>query len=453
MRLGGFRARILAVSLGIAIVAVLTTHLLERQTGLLWLAAGVAIGVAAVASLVATHVLSRRLRELTEAARALRKRDFSRRVRPDGNDEIGEMADALDALASDLQTTLWALNRERDLLGAVLDGMTEGLLVVDRRGNIVRANPAFRMLLGAAIQPPGTPVEALRLPVLAAALRGALATGSAATVEIETRSMPPRVLLASASVLAQSDSVGLVVVFHDVTELRRIERVRRDFVANASHELRTPVAAIQGYTETLLGGALADAEHSREFVEAAHRHAERMARLIADLLDLSLIESREHPLEARTFRLEAALTNALDAVAAVAETKRHRLEVAAEAGACRVRGDLRAVEQVLTNLLDNAVKYTPEGGRIAVGAEAGTEEVRITVRDTGPGIPADQRERIFERFYRIDAGRSRDLGGTGLGLSIVRHLVERLGGRIGVEAAPGGGSLFWFTLPAAPPEA
>jgi two-component system phosphate regulon sensor histidine kinase PhoR len=443
------------VSLGSVFVAVLSatfalrSSLPGRGVLLLWLGGGIAAAFALAASLAATHRLSRRVRELTAAARAIRKRDFTRPVRREGDDEIGELADALDSLAADLQTTLWTLNRERDLLGAVLDGMTEGLLVVDSRGAMVRANPAFRALLGTPrAYPPGTPIEALRHPVLAGAVRKALATGGTETIEIETQAEPHRVLLVSASALTASEHVGLVAVFHDVTEIRRLEQVRRDFVANASHELRTPVAAIQGYTETLLGGALGDVEHSKEFIEAAHRHAERMGRLISDLLDLSRIESREYPLEMRELALEAALSAALDAVAPGAAAKRQRLEVAKEVGPCRIVGDLRAVEQVLTNLLDNAVKYTPDGGRISVGACSGKDVVKIWVNDTGPGIPADRRERIFERFYRIDAGRSRELGGTGLGLSIVRHLVKGMGGQAGVDSAPGGGASFWFTLPA-----
>jgi two-component system phosphate regulon sensor histidine kinase PhoR len=423
-----------------------------RQRRLLVVAAALSFAAAAAASAVASGFLSRRLRELTAVAQALGRREFGRRAPRGGRDEIAELGLALDTLASDLQNTLTHLEREKLLLQSILGGMREGLLVTDASGVIVRSNSAFDDFVRVpGPLPPGSPIEALRIPALIAALRGALERDEPTSAEIEVPGPPPRALLLHAARLSGAPRQGLVAVLHDVSEVRRLERIRQDFIANVSHELRTPVAAIQGATETLLGGALADEGQSREFIETADRQARRLARLVSDLLDLSRIESRSVPLQPSILALGDAVDPALETVASTAASRNQRIVVAPELAAVRVLADPRAVEQILANLLDNAVKYTPEGGRITVAASAEGDRIRVTVADTGPGIEAQHRERIFERFYRIDAGRSREIGGTGLGLAIVRHLVEAMGGVVGVESNPGGGSLFWFTLPAPAP--
>jgi two-component system phosphate regulon sensor histidine kinase PhoR len=231
------------------------------------------------------------------------------------------------------------------------------------------------------------------------------------------------------------------------TELEKLERIRKDFVINVSHELRTPLASIQGYTETLMDGALDDPDHNMRFLGIIRHNAERLARITSDLLTLSRIELKRREFHFEMREVNEFLTLAADIMQPIAARKEIRLEVQRAAEDCVACCDAEAVSQILSNLLDNAVKYTPVGGRIIVGASPGDEYVEIFVRDTGIGIPAEDLPRLFERFYRVDKARSRELGGTGLGLSIVKHLVFAHGGVTRVESRVGEGSTFCFTLP------
>jgi two-component system phosphate regulon sensor histidine kinase PhoR len=251
-------------------------------------------------------------------------------------------------------------------------------------------------------------------------------------------------------------AASAVLVFNDVTDLRRLEAVRRDLVANVSHELRTPLTAIRGYAETLQDGALKDPERAAEFIAIIHRHAERLSRLLDDLLELSRLEAGSRPLKREPVTLGPVVGRALDLVRPKAETRQVLLQVELSErwgkDGPELVGDTEALEQVLVNLVDNAVKYTPPGGRVrlALGPSAGDGgTVRVTVSDTGVGIERAQLPRVFERFYRVDSGRSRDTGGTGLGLAIVKHLTQAMGGRVGVESEIGKGSTFWLELPLA----
>jgi two-component system, OmpR family, phosphate regulon sensor histidine kinase PhoR len=241
-----------------------------------------------------------------------------------------------------------------------------------------------------------------------------------------------------------------VAMFFDVTELRRLEKVRKDFVANVSHELRTPITAIRGYAETLKAGALADAVNAPKMVDIIHRQSERLTELVEDLLELSRIEAKQIHLQKQPINLATAVQRAAEAVRPNAARKNIQLELTLPTG-LEALGDERGIEQVLLNLLDNAVKYTPAGGRVRVtGRASAADQVEITVRDTGHGIEPKHLPRIFERFYRVDKGRSRELGGTGLGLSIVKNLVNLMQGDVRVDSKPGEGSTFFVELPKAP---
>ncbi|MCZ7585968.1 MAG: ATP-binding protein [Deltaproteobacteria bacterium] len=237
-----------------------------------------------------------------------------------------------------------------------------------------------------------------------------------------------------------------MLILSDVTELRRLETVRRDFVANVSHELRTPVSVIRANAETLMDGAFDDAERARVFLEALHRNAERLSSIITDLLDLSRIESGRMVLDVKIESIAGVVRRAVEMVEKNARAKSQSINVSVAAD-LEARCDAKALEQVLMNLLDNAVKYTPSGTRIEIGALAAANRVRIEVRDNGPGIDPKHRSRIFERFYRVDPGRSRDMGGTGLGLAIVKHLVEAMGGEVRAEMNEPSGSIFLVLLP------
>jgi two-component system phosphate regulon sensor histidine kinase PhoR len=268
----------------------------------------------------------------------------------------------------------------------------------------------------------------------------------AASAELTVEGKTPRRVLARAMPLRSTG--GTVIAMHDVTEMRRLETIRKDFVANVSHELRTPVSIIRANAETLLDGALEDPERARSFVEALHRNSERLSRIISDLLDLSRVEAGRYQFEMINVPLDHAVERAAEAVEPKADHRNVAIEVSVPEGVS-AWADAKALDQILLNLLDNSIKYTPEGGHVSVRVEERAGLVRVEVQDDGPGIKPEHRARIFERFYRIDPGRSRDMGGTGLGLAIVKHFVESMGGRVGVEPAFPRGSIFWITLPIA----
>jgi two-component system phosphate regulon sensor histidine kinase PhoR len=272
-------------------------------------------------------------------------------------------------------------------------------------------------------------------------------TQSPATGEVELIGILPRRVLVRAAPLTVSGNEGVVVVLSDVTELRRLETLRRDFVANVSHELRTPIAAIRAAAETLEGGALDDPQAARDFIGMIARHADRLHELVEDLLELSRIEAQKLDLQA----IPVDARELIDHMIGLYALSAARREVVLQAGACpadlTLSTDRRALEQILSNLIDNAIKYASRGSKVTLSAAETAGEIRIAVADTGPGIASKHLPRLFERFYRVDRGRSRDVGGTGLGLSIVKHLTEALGGHVFVESLPGVGSTFTIHLP------
>ena len=325
---------------------------------------------------------------------------------------------------------------ERELLSALPDAAA--IVGKDRRVRV--ANAAFDALAPGGRAVGLSPLEVTRSTELSDAVKRTL-EGSGKRFEYETAATR-RTWLAHVAPLLSGEALLLV---RDVTEAKRAEAMRRDFVANASHELRTPVTAIRGAAETLLGGALHDREAARRFVEMIVRHAERLARLTQDLLDLSRLESGLWAMQFADVDAAGLVASVLDLNADRAGERRIQLtrDVAPDVV---VRADARALEQVVVNLVDNAIKYTPAGGRVTVSARREERWATLAVRDTGPGIPAEHVPRLFERFYRADPGRSRDQGGTGLGLAIVKHLTQAQGGVVGVESGPEG-SCFWVKLP------
>jgi two-component system phosphate regulon sensor histidine kinase PhoR len=374
--------------------------------------------------------------------------DLRARAALSGKDEVAELGNALDQLAASLAGALDELRGERDLLSRVLDGMKEGVLLLDGDGRVVLANPALREMVLLPQDLAGKlPLEVIRNAELKRLLDEAAGASASVSGEIELGDLKPRRLLLHAASLSDERG-GLLAVFVDVTELRRLELIRRDFVANVSHELRTPVATIRSAAETLRRAADAGPEATAEFIAIIERQAERLQRLVEDLLDLSRIESRQFKLKQESVFLDQVTEHVLATFRERAEQRRVKLGSAIAAGV-QVRADARALEQVLNNLVENAVKYGSEGGAVTVRASQDGRMVRVDVADTGPGIEAAHLPRLFERFYRVDAGRSRELGGTGLGLSIVKHLVEAMGGRIEVESAPGRGTTFTVTVPRA----
>ncbi len=415
------------------------------------LAVGGALGllVAAGMSWLAVALAARPLRRLTDTARAM-VHDLSVRTRIDLDDDVGSLAAALDELADNLASTLGKLERERDRLGAILESMAEGVLVTDARGQVVLANRALRemFLLGGEVEG-REPIEVVRNADLHELFAEAASSSEPSTRELSIEGVRPRRVMARVAPVEQPGA-GAVAVLSDVTELRRLETVRRDFVANVSHELRTPVAAIRGAAETLLLGGAQRAETAFEFATMIDRHAERLHRLVEDLLELSRIEARELRIDLAPVELRAEAERAGELLSLAAQARGTEVRVRVEGGSLEVLADRSALEHVLTNLLENAIKYSPEGAVVTVRAERRGATVRTLVEDDGPGIEARHLPRLFERFYRVDAGRSRQVGGTGLGLAIVKHLAEAMGGSVGVESTVGRGSRFWIDLPRAP---
>jgi two-component system phosphate regulon sensor histidine kinase PhoR len=414
---------------------------------LLALGTAVAIAVAVALGVLGTLRLTRPVRELTATALAMAGGRLDARAPADGDDEVARLARAVNHMAGELSASMKALRSERDLLAGILDGMREGVLVLADDERVVLANRALRAMTLAGEGVVGKPLlEAVRSAGLRDAVERVRRDNEATSAEIELGGLLPRRLLVRVSPLYADGGRDAICVFHDVTDLRRLETIRTDFVANVSHELRTPVTAIVTASETLLGGALDHREDAAEFVGVIDRHGRRLRQLVDDLLELSKIEAKAFRLVTATFDVGPVVEHTAGLFEDAARRRRVTLDVAVDRDA-RAHADRRALEHVLSNLIDNAIKYAGEGAHVTLSAEAKDGEVAIVVADDGPGIPAAHLGRIFERFYRVDAGRSRELGGTGLGLSIVKHLLEQMGGSVAVESEAGRGARFTVRVP------
>ncbi len=335
---------------------------------------------------------------------------------------------------------------------AMFDSMVEGLIVLDARNRIRLTNRAAERILGfSRLMAGGTLLEATRNHEIAALANRATTEASAIEREIRIEGFSPRVLQVSAVALrdAAQAPTGAVLVVHDVTRLRELEGLRQDFVANVSHELRTPLSLIKSAAETLLDGAKEDPAALVRFLEIIDKHANRLTLLIDDLLLLARLDSGRVELRFELVWLRTAAQEALDDFSLVAQARGVTLENAAPAGLA-ARADPERLRQALSNLVDNAIKYGRANGRVTLRGRALEDgRVELSVRDDGPGIPFEAKERVFERFFRVDKARSREQGGTGLGLAIVKNVIQAHGGEVRVESAPGAGTEFFLTLPGA----
>jgi two-component system, OmpR family, phosphate regulon sensor histidine kinase PhoR len=396
-------------------------------------AALLALLIGTVLALGAGRSIARPLTEITAAASAIAEGTPPRFPRS-GIPDINVLVQALRDMHRQLGERFDELRREQAESAALVESMIEGVIAADGRGRIVTANPAARRLLGYG------PTEAL--PGLAELFRVKAAREvvdivlRAEPVEDRQLEMGGRVLLVNARPLPRG---GAVLVLHDLTEVRRLEVVRRDFVANVSHELKTPLTSISGYAETLLGDGI-DADTTHRFLGTILSNARRMQRLVDDLLDLSRLEAGRWRPERTDADLAAVANESWAALAGRADAHRVELVLDIGSGAATVDADLDALRQVLTNLMDNSLRYTPAGGRITCRSRRVDAGVAVSISDDGTGITREHLPRIFERFYRADASRSREEGGTGLGLAIVKHLVEAHGGRVSAESELGRGT-------------
>jgi two-component system phosphate regulon sensor histidine kinase PhoR len=407
------------------------------------------VGLALLFSVVLARILVRPLDEIGDFASGVAAGDLDRRLRWRFGGPLGRIAADLDRMADELRRRIDDATAEKEQLQAVLGSMVEGVLVVNAAGRIVLANPRLRDMLSVWGDVAGrAPLEVIRHAGVDDALRAAATTSDVVAREIQLGGGEGRSIRLHAVAFPQiGPRLGTVAVFHDMTELRRLEAVRRDFVANVSHELKTPLTAIRGFAETLLSVDV-PLEDARKYLGVILRHAERLGNLIDDLLDLSRIESRKLPIKL----IEVDVGRVAAAVIAGMELQLHAKSLSVklvDGDTPPAWADRRAVEQILTNLLDNAAKYTHAGGHIEVQIEPEYDDIRVEVRDDGIGIPREDLPRVFERFYRVEKARSRDLGGTGLGLAIVKHLVQSMGGEIYVESELGRGSCFALLLPRA----
>lgn len=407
-------------------------------------AAGLAILFALILAAVVAQNMSRRLNRIVKFAERIADGDLSARIDERSNDEVAQMAAALDRTARRLEHNFAAIRESRSELEALLNSMTDGVIAVSREMKVRWANAAIARIIRRPVRIGAPVIESVRHPDVLKMLKTAL----------ESRQRASTVAAALAgrgtfSITAEPlPDGGVVTMFHDISEIERVEKTRRDFIANVSHELRTPLTSIRGYAETLLESEQVGNGNTRDFLQVIRRNAERMSRLTDDLLVLARVESGEEKLDLKP---HSARTVVMEAISSMQESAR-----AAEIELCAatlpdaaVLADAYAIHQVLGNLVSNAVRYAPGGKKVVVGANESSDEVEFFVQDFGPGIASEHLPRIFERFYRVDKTRSRETGGTGLGLAIVKHIVLNHHGTVRVESSVGHGSIFFFTLPKA----
>ncbi len=445
--------------LGVIRVAVSTQSIDEDESAVarLILAGG---GIATLVSLLVVAYVVRRvafpLERMRRVATALSAGDYEARVPIDSRsthgDELSQMASALNRLGFDMRQRVSDLTAGQDRLRAMVAGMIEGVVAVDEDDRVTFSNRAARVLLGISSDT-GTKRlwDVAKVTGIDDLLRAARQSDSAAQCELELSTTDEdAVVRAQAHRFQDGDSVGVVLVLHDISELRRLERIRRDFVANVSHELKTPLTSIRGYVETLLDGAIDDEDNNIRFLEKIENNVLRLNHLVTDLLSLAKIEAEAgylslNPIDLGLFVEEARKRHETNAL-----RRDQRLAIEIEPGAIKVMADREALTQIIDNLIDNALKYTPDRGRVTVRVRHDDMNGILEVSDDGIGIPLEDQARVFERFYRVDKARSRAVGGTGLGLSIVKHLVHSQNGTIELESQPKEGTTFRVQLELAP---
>ena len=406
--------------------------------------------IALLFSYVLSNLTSKPLRDMADAAARIGHGGSKARIPVGSNDEIGMLAGVLNDMSERIEDQVQRLSAEKQRLDTILRSMGEGVMVTAADGVITLVNPAFRRLFSISGDVEGKKlVEISRHPDLLEAFND-LGKPDVNELVREISIQPSDCTLLTHWVPLDVNGVrqGIVAVFHDISDLKKAENMRRDFVANVSHELRTPVTIIKGYAETLLDGALeSDPIRATRFVEIIASHSERLTNLINDILTLSSLETKEAILELNPLDVSGTISKACMLLQEGAVQKNITiLNESTSAALPRVMADQGRLEQVVVNLLENAIKYTPDGGSVRLFTEDAGDLIRVSVADTGIGIPFKDLPRIFERFYRVDEARTREQGGTGLGLAIVKHIVQLHGGNVSVTSDPGQGSVFSFTL-------
>ena len=419
---------------------------IERSTSAirnqLLLASAIALLIATLIAALLAHLMGRRLRRIVDFAGRIAAGDLTARISDHSYDEISQLASALDSTARMLESSFAALRLSKEQLETLLNSIPNPVIAISSDRNIQWTNRAMREMEPRIRE--GAPlIETFRNPDLLNAFQAALADSSTQSIH-GSALIPGKTFNVTAAPMAGG---GVVAVLQDVTEIERVEKTRRDFIANVSHELRTPLTSIRGFVETVLDTYPSE-RSDRQFLEIIQKNAARMTRLTEDLLVLARVESGEDKLNREPIAVSEILTDAHDSFLGIAQLRGVKLEVE-HAGDYRVLADKYAIQQVFANLIENAIKYSDPGTKVILGAQVNGIGIEFYVQDFGPGIPSEHHHRLFERFYRVDASRSRESGGTGLGLAIVKHIVMNHGGTVRVESALNHGSTFFFALPVA----
>jgi two-component system phosphate regulon sensor histidine kinase PhoR len=399
-----------------------------------------------------SRILTRPLKEISDVTGKFAEGLFNWRIRlAQRGDELSALGEKLNHMAEAMGEKIERLSKALAESQALLNGMEEGVLILDLHGRVQKMNTAMEEVLSPAYPAEVGKhyLEVFRDPELNEIIQTTLKEKKGQRRGLSPLGRPGKTFQVQSSLIQypENGGEGVIVVFHDITELKRLERIRQDFVANVSHELRTPLTTIRGYVEALQDDSLENGAQARQFLQIIERHTQRMEKIVSDLLLLSEIESPDRMLRKHPLSIAELIFSVIEALRPMAESKQQTVQMEVASGLPPLRADSQKIHQVITNLLHNAICYTPEKGNIFIAAKAVEKGMEISVSDNGIGIPPEDLPRIFERFYRVDKGRSRDLGGTGLGLSIVKHIVEAHGGRVSVESKPGHGSRFTFFLP------
>ncbi len=413
---------------------------------IIWVAVIAAV-VAILLALQLSRIVTRPVKKLTQASKKMAEGELDQEIPVTSRDEVGQLARAFNQMAVRLKEMVALISTERDRMAAILSHMGDGIFVVDGDSKVTIMNRAAERILRLSDHEAvgRTFVEVVRDYELDAILQRCLSTGEQQTGTVE---LGPQKKFLGVIATPLEDEAGCLLLLQDLTELRRLETVRRDFVANISHELRTPIASLKALAETLEEGAVEDPSVAKDFLGKINVEVDRLTQMVEELGELSRIESGEVPLQKAPFDIAEAIEQAAGRLKAQADRAGLSLTIDVPSLLPQVLGDRNRAEQVLGNLIHNAIKFTPPGGAINVAAKAEGSHMLVSIADTGVGIPADDLPRIFERFYKADKARAG--GGTGLGLAIAKHIVEAHGGRIWAESIEGKGSTFYFALPLAP---